>query len=448
MQLTDRADDLLGILYANPDKISRTFLKEKDISESLFDFDESLQSLFKIIVIASYAGKKLNETLIDSYAAKLGLNDDKKADLDIAFLRVKEAESDFSLFEDSLFLFLQELKIHRFRRMLLDANERMNKGDKIEDILLSHKEGMDRLLAESSVTTTVSSRNFVTRFIKFYEQDISDQAISYCIKQMDDAVGNILPGELHIIAGASGEGKSIVLLNIIYNNIIQGKNFALSSLEMSKEQCFMRLLSIHSTHPKFGYNLDHERIKRKQLTEEEKDQLYEVTKDFCENPEYGELFFIENTGAVTVEDIFTEVEDISRYTKVHAVAIDYISLLAGQGSSERAVISNNFKLIKNKALTFNKGQKIPVISVHQISEQAKEKAEESGKYDFNFLSDTSESKKSSDVGFWILRTAQHKANKEIAAGVWKSRDSKGDSLFSMFEQFEFCKIASIDDELE
>jgi replicative DNA helicase len=250
-----------------------------------------------------------------------------------------------------------------------------------------------------------------------------------------------------LIAGASNEGKSIVLANIAYNNLIRKKNMFYASLEMSEKQCIYRLLALHSTHPKFGYNLEHKRIKAKDLTEREKEQLYDVATDLFECEDYGELFFTDT--ATTVAEIFDEAEDINRFKKLHGICIDYISLLQGKGSSEQAVIANNFKASKSKALLFNKGEQIPVISVHQIAEQKKEQAEESGKYDFNFLSDTSEAKKSSDVVSWILRTEQHRQVHELSWGINKVRDSDGvGNTYSLFEDFQHMRVQLIDTEIE
>ena len=125
-----------------------------------------------------------------------------------------------------------------------------------------------------------------------------------------------------------------------------------------------------------------------------------------------------------------------------------MTLLLRKGTSEQATIANNFKAIKHYALTFDNNRKIPVVTVHQISEQAKAKAEETGTYDFNFLSDTSEAKKSIDAGFWILRTQAHKESREVGMGIFKVRDGAFPPNFSLFEQFEFSKVQAIDSTIE
>lgn len=448
MLLTDKGDDILGILYANPEKVTRQLLKETNLKADIFPLDKAQRDMFAILVAASYTGRKANQKIIDAYCLKNKLSEDDRSNLDVCYTRIQEAESNFAYLKEAIELYMAELKATLMKKLLVETNNRLNEEAPIEDILVKHKEGLANILKEQLHTSSVSTKNYTSQFIAYYETSLDARAVKYMIGPMDEAVGDILPGELHVIAGASGEGKSIILANIIYNNVLIGKNFVLSSLEMSKEQYLMRIFSLHSANPKLGYNLDHEKIKQRKLNDDEKEKLYLTIQDFCETPEYGQIFFIENSGATTVDDIFDEAEEISRYITIHAVAIDYASLLAGQGSNERAVIANNFKLIKSKALTFNKGEKIPVITVHQINEQAKEKAEESGGYTFNFLADTTEVRKSSDVGFWILRTKAHRESKEIGCGVWKTRDSKGDIQFSLFEHFEFCKVEAIDQELE
>ena len=120
--------------------------------------------------------------------------------------------------------------------------------------------------------------------------------------------------------------------------------------------------------------------------------------------------------------------------------------MESKASNEQAAIAKSFKDIKKNALSFN-GSGIPVISVHQISEQAKEKAEETGRYDYNFLSGTSEARKSSDAVFWMLRTKEHMESHEISMGFAKVRDAEPGHDFSLFEDFKHAKAEAIDTEI-
>lgn len=447
MILQDCADSLLGILYSNPEKIDRRLLAQYSLRAEMFSYDKSQEILFRIISLASYADKKVNDTFISAYASKHKLTEEQVDDVKFALERVQEQETNFTYLPESVQVFKKELKTYSFKRLLLTSNDALNKGEKsIDDILVDARQELQNISTEDSSAQIETTRGYTSKFIEEYTKPVDETSLQYGIKPLDDSIGFILPGELHLIAGASGEGKSMVLANVLYNNLVSGKNVVLASLEMGKTQVLYRMLSLHSTNPKFGYNIPHEKIKKKTLSETEKSQLFEVAEDFFENKDYGELFFTE--GASTADEIFEEAEDINKFVHLDGLFIDYISLLDGKGTNEQAKIANNFKLIKHRALTFNNNQKIPVVSVHQINEQSKEKAEETGKYEFNFLSDTSESRKSSDVVMWLIRTKAHKESHEIGMGVTKVRDGEFPPDFSLFEQFEFAKIQAIDSTIE
>lgn len=447
MILQDSADALLSILYNNPDKIDRRVLNKFKLRAELFAFDKPSELLFKIISLASYADKKVNDTFIEAFANRNKISEDLVEDIKFAKERLSEQDGDFALLEETVQVFKAELKTTLFKRLLLASNDELNKGKtQIDDLLLEVRQKLQDISVDGSDSSISTTRGLTSKFIEEYTREVSEDALSYGIKPLDDSIGLIMPGELHTIAGASGEGKSMVLANVIYHNLMQKKNLVLCSLEMSKTQVLYRLISLHSTSPKFGYNIPHEKIKKKTLSESEKSQFFEVAQDFFECDDYGELFFTE--GASTAEELFEEAEDINKFVKVDGVFIDYISLLEGKGSSDQAKIANNFKLIKHYALTFSNNSKVPVITVHQISEQAKEKAEETGYYQFNFLADTSEVRKSSDTVSWIIRTEAHKESHEIGMGVAKVRDGEAPPRFSLFEQFEFSKIQAIDSTIE
>jgi len=449
MVLQDCADELLGILFANPDKIDRQLLTKLKLKADLFSVDKAQEYLFRLICLAAYANKQVNEAFIDAYCSKNKISKELSDDIKFALDRVREQDSDFSYLEEKTTVYKAALKSYAFKRMLLISNEDLNKGVKsIDDILVFAREELHKIVANDQEVEISSTRDFTQKFLEEYQKEIDASGLAYGLKPIDDVVGLIAPGELHLLAGASGEGKSQVLLNILHHNLVyRKKNCLMCSLEMGKMQYLYRMISLHSTIPKFGYNIPHEKIKKKELSPTEESQFYEVLQDLFENRDYGELFFAENVS--TAQDLFDEAEDINRFCRLDGIFIDYLSLLRGKGSSEQAVIANNFKDIKQFALNFDKGRHIPVITVHQISEQAKQKAEEGeGVYELNFLADTSEARKSSDMVAWLIRTKQHKESHEIGMGISKVRDAEEPSNFSLFEDFAHSRVQAIDSSLE
>ena len=132
--------------------------------------------------------------------------------------------------------------------------------------------------------------------------------------------------------------------------------------------------------------------------------------------------------------------------------MDYLTLFkptrrtGNQNQREDAV--SLFKEAKNLAITFNNGQGIPVLTLHQISTQARDIVKfEPGKYfTLSSLADSSEAGKSADVAMALLRTEEMQEAHELGFGILKSRDSfSPDRLFKLFENFQTAYVGDLEE---
>jgi len=100
------------------------------------------------------------------------------------------------------------------------------------------------------------------------------------------------------------------------------------------------------------------------------------------------------------------------------------------------------------AITFNNGQGIPVLTLHQISNQARDVVKfEPGKFfTLSSLADSSEAGKSADVAMALLRTDDMREAHELGFGILKSRDSYSpDRLFKLFENFQTAYVGDLEE---
>lgn len=270
--------------------------------------------------------------------------------------------------------------------------------------------------------------------------------------KIDAAIDAMQAGQLIVIAGASGEGKSWMAANIAVNVAMgQKKNVVIITAETLRQQYRRRLYVCHSNNPKFGYPIEFEKAKNGTFTEEEEEQFRMVVKDFTSG-EYGKIEVSQISNGTTISDITVYLEKLNLSMPVDLVILDYLTLFrpsrraGNQNQREDAVAL--FKEAKNLAITFNNGQGIPVITLHQISNQARDIVKfEPGKYfTLSSLADSSEAGKSADVAMALLRTEEMQEAHELGFGILKSRDSYApDRLFKLFENFQTAYIGDLEE---
>ena len=270
--------------------------------------------------------------------------------------------------------------------------------------------------------------------------------------KIDQAIDAIQPGQLIVLAGASGEGKSWMAANIAVNVAMgQKKNVVILTAETLRTQYRRRLYVCHSNNPKFGYPIEFEKAKNGSFSEEEEEQFRMVVKDFTSG-EYGHIEVSQISNGTTLSDVAIYLEKLNLATQIDMVIIDYLTLLrptrrsSGQNQREDAVAL--FKEAKNLAITFNNGQGLPVLTLHQISNQARDIVKfEPGKYfTLSSLADSSEAGKSADVAMALLRTEEMQEAHELGFGILKSRDSYApDRLFKLFENFQTAYVGDLEE---
>jgi len=169
-------------------------------------------------------------------------------------------------------------------------------------------------------------------------------------------------GELIIIAGRPGMGKSSFALSIA-KNVAQkeGLPVGIFSLEMSKEQLALRLLSFLSHIPLQDLRLG-------KLTQEQKEVLDIVLNELSELPLY-----IDDSAALTTTDLRVKALRMKKEHGVELIIVDYLQLLRGvrkysSRQEEVAEISRSLKALAKEL-------EIPVIALAQLSRQVEHRSD-------------------------------------------------------------------------
>ena len=207
----------------------------------------------------------------------------------------------------------------------------------------------------------VARRTLDQSYLRQAEREAGVHDLVYTgVSELDHLSGGLHKGELTVLAGRPSMGKSAVALWMALNAARQGKAVAFFSVEMSKEQVVMRLLSMIS-----GVDAGCLRFKgtsaadrlRLEKAQEELDRL-PITLEYC--------------GSDTVEDIRAKAQMLHKQGKLSVLFIDYLNLIhivlskgELQGTTDLA-LGNIVRKIKLMAEEMD----IPVVLLAQMNRES------------------------------------------------------------------------------
>lgn len=293
--------------------------------------------------------------------------------------------------------------------------------------------------------------------------------------QMDTALNGAKRYELWVHAAFTGGMKSTLMLNWAYNQAIFYKwNVLIFSLEMPYQQCRRLTYALHSSHRKFNairhqlglqkdpqsaIGLPYTDIRDGTLSQwhpnAEKFLNDYVIPDMNGQPvitgvdpesglpwanDYGKIH-IEvadpEKSDFTVADLRQKAELLYSQDPFHMVFVDHAGLMAPRKwvSSTTDRLNEVIRDLKRMAMSFNKGQGLPVVALFQINREGYKsalKGKEKGgvaRYDLTSLSYANEAERSADVvtTSWLDESLA-KANR-VQFQCLKSRDQKPFEMF-------------------
>lgn len=191
------------------------------------------------------------------------------------------------------------------------------------------------------------------------EDKSSITGIASYYTQLDELTSGFQKGELIIVAGRPGMGKTSFALNVAENIAVRGKlPVAIFSLEMTGEQLAQRLLSSCG-------RVNQNQIKRGTLTHEEMNQLYLALNKLREAP-----IFIAETPGINVIDLKAKVRRLKdQIGDLGMVVIDYVQIMSGlrenRNSNRAQEIADISRSLKALALELN----VPIILLSQLNRE-------------------------------------------------------------------------------
>lgn len=197
---------------------------------------------------------------------------------------------------------------------------------------------------------------------RLYEKKEYVTGIPTGFVELDRLTSGLQPQDLIIVAGRPSMGKTAFCLNIAHHVATFEENpipVGIFSLEMSKEQLVMRLLSTES-------EIDHSKLRTGTLTPSELHRLFQAASRLLEAK-----IFIDDTPTLTVLELRARARRLKKQHGLGLLIIDYLQLMKGRSFSERREqeISEISRFLKSLAKELN----IPVIAISQLNRRVEER---------------------------------------------------------------------------
>lgn len=264
--------------------------------------------------------------------------------------------------------------------------------------------------------------------------------------KLDNLTNGGQKGELWVVGGYTGEGKSQTVINMAYYAAFyQKKRVIVFSAEMPKKQYRNRLISRHSRHPKFNLpdGLPYVIVKNPNNPQYFQ-QFEQIVQDFC-SPNYGSLTIVQVPHNYTVANVRDELASYPVGQHPEAVFVDYAGILsaARKRSNHREEVDEILKDLKQLSLDANGGEGVFICTPWQMTQEARERAEKTGTYTLRDFADTSGLTRTADCIITILRRKVEVVEHEVAMQVLKYRDGDSDLSFRLYEDFATSFLASL-----
>lgn len=172
------------------------------------------------------------------------------------------------------------------------------------------------------------------------------------IDDLDDLTGGLHDGEIWTIAARPGVGKTAFVTQIMRHITGNKAPTVFFSLEMSHQQVLMRMLSAEA-------RINIQAVYRNQLEPEERSLVAEGAQKIKRLP-----LFIDDTGALPVEQLRTRALRLHHLHGVRLLVIDYIQLLRTE--ERKGTRNDDVAFISTTLTQMAKDLSCPILLVSQL----------------------------------------------------------------------------------
>ncbi len=172
--------------------------------------------------------------------------------------------------------------------------------------------------------------------------------------EIDKMTAGLQPSDLIILAGRPSMGKTAFAMNLAQHAaLVEKTGVAIFSLEMSKEQLTMRLLSSVG-------RIDSHRIRTGKLHDDDWPKLTRAVGMLSEAPLY-----IDDTPAISVLEMRSKVRRLAAQHPIGMILVDYLQLMRGRTNIENR--TQEISEISRSLKALAKEHNVPVLALSQLN---------------------------------------------------------------------------------
>lgn len=249
---------------------------------------------------------------------------------------------------------LDKLKTRYSEKQFSDLKELFNKNDPSKtDIEKSLQEVERKIQNIKSLRRTKAYERrtlknhiplFRDKFNEKLQNPLFDQGLMTGYSYLDSATGGLRPGELLLIGGESGGGKSMLLMNIalqmwlqentvdMKDNFKPGINVLYFSLEMPYEPCYNRVLSRLSGVPSKSIRQPVTKDGKRKVSKEEAAKIKTVLQFTDNYPNQFEIIDIPR--GATAEQVELLFEEAKTEFDPQVIVIDYLGIMDDESQDD------------------------------------------------------------------------------------------------------------------
>ena len=248
------------------------------------------------------------------------------------------------------------------RRLIMAASEIANIGYNgaadVESVLSQAEDTLFKVRGRRSMRDFVPLREVLDQYLEerasVTEPLEGGAPIATGFEELDQLLGGLQRSDLLILAARPSLGKSTLAVNISLNVAKAGATVGIFSLEMSREQLAIRMLSSEA-------GVDAHRLRLGLYTDAEEQRIIDAVGNLSELPIY-----IDDTPFQTIVEMRSKAHRLHLEHGTDMLVVDYMQLIQGRGfRSENRVqeVSEISRSLKGMARDLN----APVLAVSQLS---------------------------------------------------------------------------------
>jgi replicative DNA helicase len=349
----DAEKSVLGAILISND----AFNHAAELIDSHDFFRDAHRRIFDKMVVLSQRGVAIDFITLKDELAKAGELDDVGGPAYIASLADGVPRSTNVEYYSRIVKEKATLRnlIHSANKILVEAYQ----AEQEPDLLLDEAERAIFAIAEDRIRAGfVPLRDLVqssfTTIEKLQQTKGAITGVPSGFADLDEMTTGFQPGDLVVVAARPSMGKTSLVLNMAQHvGTSTDMTVGFFSLEMSKEQLFMRMLTSEA-------RIDAHRFRTGMLTEKDYGKLSHALGTLAEA-----RVFIDDSASIGVLEMRAKARRLKAEHGLHLLVIDYLQLMQGRGrfESRQQEVSAISRSLKGLAKELG----VPIVALSQLS---------------------------------------------------------------------------------